>query len=88
MGRRPSLSRKGGNAILAFIVATLLGRVYDLPIIASVGGRLPPRGWLDKHALWMVGDPRLAATACAVLFVAVIVLLLAPLHRRAFHFRL
>lgn len=78
----------GGNAILAFIVSTLLGRVYDLPLIAAVDGRVPPRGWLDQQALWMLGDPRLASTACAVLFVAVIVLLLAPLHRRAFHFRL
>lgn len=78
----------GGNAILAFIVSTLLGRVYDLPIISSEGGRLPPRNWLDKQALWMIGDPHLAAIACAVLFLAVIVLLLAPLHRRAFHFRL
>lgn len=78
----------GGNAILAFIASTLLGRVYDLPVIPSEGGRLPPRGWLDKQALSMVSNPHLAATACAVLFVAAIVLLLAPLHRRAFHFRL
>ena len=78
----------GGNAILAFGASTLLGRVYDLPIIASEGSRLPPRNWLDEQALWIIGDPHLAATCCAVLFVAVIVLLLAPLHRRAFHFRL
>ena len=78
----------GDNAILAFVVSTLLGRVYDLPIIASGDGRLPPRGWLDRQALSLIGDPHLAATACAVVFVAVIVLLLAPLHRRAFHFRL
>ena len=78
----------GGNAILAFIVSTLLGRFYDLPIVPSGNSRLPPRGWLDKQALSMIGDPHLAATVCAVVFVAVIVLLLAPLHRRAFHFRL
>ena len=78
----------GGNAILAFIISTLLGRVYDLPIVPSDGEWLPPRGWLDKLALSAVRDPRVAATACAVLFVAVVVLLLTPLHRRAFHFRL
>jgi predicted acyltransferase len=78
----------GGNAILAFIASTLLGRVYDLPIIPTGNGRLPPRGWLDQHLLTVTGNPSIAATACAALFVAVIVLLLAPLHRRAFHFRL
>jgi predicted acyltransferase len=78
----------GGNAILAFIVSTLLGRLYDLPIVASQGHWLAPRSWLDMQALRIVGDPHVAATACALLFVAVIVLLLAPLHWRAVHFRL
>lgn len=78
----------GGNAILAFVVSTLLGRVYDLPVIPSGSGRLPPRGWLDGEVLRVVPEPHAAATICAVLFVAIIVLILTPLHRRAFHFRL
>lgn len=78
----------GANAILAFIVSTLLGRIYDLPLVASGGARLPLRGWLDQKLLWAVGDPHLAATGCAVLFVALIVVLLMPLQKRAMHVRL
>lgn len=78
----------GGNAVLAFIVSTLMGRVYDMPIIPSGGGAVAPRPWLNGVALRVVGDPYLASTACAVLFVAVVAALLWPLHRRAFHFRL
>lgn len=78
----------GGNAILAFIISTLLGRLYDMPVIPSDGGMIAPRPWLDSIALSVVGEPRLASIACALLFVAVVAALLWPLHRRAFHFRL
>ena len=78
----------GGNAILAFIVSTLMGRVHDMPVIASGDGVVAPRQWLNGAALRLVGEPYLASFACAVLFVTVVAGLLWPLHRRAFHFRL
>ncbi|WP_252168679.1 acyltransferase family protein [Sphingomonas morindae] len=78
----------GGNAMLAFILATLLGRIYDLPIIPTGGDYVAPREWLDLRALTLVGDAKAASLACALLFVAMILALLVPLHRRAIHFRL
>lgn len=78
----------GGNAILAFILSTLLGRVYDLPIVPSGTTMMAPRSWLNAVALGFIGDPQLASTACAVLFLAVVILALWSLHHRAFHFRL
>lgn len=78
----------GGNAILAFIVSTLIGRLYDLPVIRSGGGMVAPRPWLNGIALGITGEPYLASIACAVFFVAIVTAVLWPLHRRAFHFRL
>ena len=78
----------GGNAILAFIVSTLLGRIYDLPLLTSGGAPIALRGWLNAQALAILGDPRLASTACAALFLAVIVALIVPLYRQAIHVRL
>lgn len=78
----------GGNAILAYVVSTLLGRVYDMPIIASAGDMVAPRPWLNGIVLGVVGDPRVASTSCAVLFVAVVGAVLWPLHRRGLHVRL
>lgn len=93
VGRKPvsaltPLQVLGGNAILAFIISTLIGRLYDMPIIPSGGGMVAPRPWLNGIALGIMGEPYLASTACAVVFVAVVTALLWPLHRRAFHFRL
>ncbi len=78
----------GGNAILAFGISTLLERVYDLPIMPSKNNSLPLRGWLNGQILQMVGDPHITATICAVLVLISVILLLLPLHQRAFHFRL
>lgn len=78
----------GSNAILAFVVSTLLGRVYDLPIVPTNGGAVAPRTWLNGVSLAVLGEPYLASTACAVLFLALVTATLWPLHRRAFHFRL
>jgi predicted acyltransferase len=78
----------GGNAILAFIIATLMGRVYDMPIIMSGDGMVAPRPWLNDIALGVVGEPHLASTACAVSFVAAVTAILWSLHQRAVHFRL
>ena len=47
-----------------------MGRIYDMPIIPS-GGTVAPRPWLNGVALGMIGEPYLASTACAVLFISV-----------------
>lgn len=78
----------GANALLAFVVSTLLGRVYDMPIIPSDGGGVAPRAWLNDAALGLIGDPHLASTACAVSFTALVGALLWPMHRRGIHLRL
>lgn len=75
----------GANAILAFIVSTLIGRLYGLPFGAD---RVTPQGWLNGVALGLVGEPNLASLLCAVLVCSLVVLLIWPLHRRAIHFRL
>jgi len=78
----------GGNAIIAFIIATLFGRVYGAPLIGSGEARTSPAAWLDHALLRVVGDPYAASFTCAVAVLALITLLLWPLHRRAIHFRL
>lgn len=78
----------GGNAILAFIIATLLGRVYGAPLIGSGNDRMSPARWLDHAVQRFVADPYLASLVCAIGVVALITLLIWPLQRRAIHFRL
>jgi predicted acyltransferase len=78
----------GGNAILAFIIATLFGRFYGAPLLGSVENRTSPAAWLDHAIERLVGDPYIASLLCAIAVLALITLLLWPLHRRAIHFRL
>ncbi|MDG2534622.1 DUF5009 domain-containing protein [Sphingomonas sp. HITSZ_GF] len=74
----------GANAILAFVVATLLGRLYGLPLL----GGATPQATLNGIMLALVGEPYFASFLCAVLVCAIVVALLWPLQRRGFHFRL
>ena len=78
----------GGNAILAFIIATLFGRVYGAPLIGAGDARMSPASWLDHGIQRFVGDPYAASLLCAAAVLALITLALWPLHRRAIHFRL
>jgi predicted acyltransferase len=78
----------GGNAILAFILSVLIGIVYGLPILTHHGARDSLQGWSNRLALGVIGDPPLASLACALFVLALILLMLWPLHRRAIHFRL
>ncbi|RZJ44788.1 MAG: DUF1624 domain-containing protein [Brevundimonas sp.] len=79
----------GGNAILAFIVSTLLGRLYGFPFLPVADAtHRTPQGWLNARMLSVFGEPHWASFVCAVLMVTVVTLILAPLHRRAIHFRL
>jgi len=78
----------GGNAVLAFLLSQALGRVSGFPLVPSRDGWAYPQAWADGIALRLVGDPRLASLLCAVAVLALITLILWPLHRRALHFRL
>jgi predicted acyltransferase len=77
----------GGNAILAFILSTLFGRLYGAPLIGSDDDRMAPAKWLDQAVQRVVADPYLSSLICAVAVLALITLLIWPLHRRAIHFR-
>jgi predicted acyltransferase len=78
----------GGNAILAFVIATLFGRLYGAPLLGSVDNRTSPAAWLDHAIQRFVGDPYIASLSCAIVVLTMVTLLLWPLHRRAIHFRL
>jgi len=78
----------GGNAIAAFVLSTLLGRLYDLPMLHSEEARITPRQWLWETMQSVVNDPQFAAFLCAAMFLALVALLLWPLHTRNVHLRL
>jgi len=78
----------GGNAILAFVIATLFGRLYGAPLLGTVDNRTSPAAWLDHAIQRFVGDPYIASLSCAIVVLTMVTLLLWPLHRRAIHFRL
>ncbi|KQS56543.1 hypothetical protein ASG17_05915 [Brevundimonas sp. Leaf363] len=79
----------GGNAILAFVISTLLGRLYGFPFLPTAdAAQRTPQGWLNARMLSLLGEPHWASFACAVLMVAVMTLILVPLHRRSIHVRL
>jgi predicted acyltransferase len=78
----------GGNAVLAFLLSQLLGRLAGFPLIPSGGEWQFPAAWMNGLMLRLVGDAKLASLLCALGVLALITLLLLPLHRRAIHFRL
>lgn len=78
----------GGNAILAFVLSTLLGQFSGLPILREAGATVTPQKWGNDLALGIITDPYLASLACALAVLALITLALWPLERRGIHFRL
>lgn len=77
----------GGNAILAFVISTVLGRIDGFAFIPTADGPKFPQQWLDERVLRVVGDPGLASFLCALAVLALVTAILWPLHRRAIHFR-
>jgi predicted acyltransferase len=75
----------GGNAILAFTLSILLGVFAGLPF-GNAG--VTPQVWGNRIALGIIPDPYLASYACALAILALITLILWPLHRRGLHLRL
>jgi predicted acyltransferase len=75
----------GGNAILAFVLATLLGRLYGFPLLRD--GESPQHA-INALSLRAVSDPYLASLVCAFAMLVVVTVMVWPLHRRAIHVRL
>ena len=77
----------GANAVLAFTISIAIGAFAGLPI-ETAEGPISPQGWGDRLALRLIPDEYLASLACALAILALITLMIWPLHRRAIHFRL
>ena len=78
----------GGNAILAFVLSSLLSIFGELALLpAADGTRISPQHWGFETAQRFIADPYLASFACALGVLAVVTMLLAPLHARAIHLR-
>ena len=78
----------GCNAILAFGVATVLSRLSGFAWLRERGSLVTPQAWGDHLMLRLIREPHLASFACAVGMLALITVVLWPLHRRAIHLRL
>lgn len=78
----------GANAIAAFVLSTLVGRLYGMPVIPGAEGRVTPQAWLDGIATGLVRDPHLGSLICALLVLSLVGLMVWPLHRRGIHWRL
>jgi predicted acyltransferase len=78
----------GANAILAFLLSTLMSRFSGFPIMPEGGQRLTPQTWAYHRALAVLPEPHLASLLCALSVLALVTLLIWPLHQRAIHFRI
>jgi predicted acyltransferase len=78
----------GCNAVLAFLLSIVFTKLGGAPWFRLNGATLTAQGWGDAIARKLLPDVHLAATACAFGVLAIIVLMLWPLHRRALHVRL
>lgn len=78
----------GGNAILAFVLSSLLSIAGELRWLPGAGGAgVSPQVWGFDLAQRFIADPYLASFACALGVLALVTLLLAPLHARSIHMR-
>jgi predicted acyltransferase len=78
----------GCNAILAFLLSIVFTKLGGAPWFRLDGATVTAQGWGDGIARQLLPDVHLAATACAFGVLAIITLMLWPLHRRALHIRL
>jgi predicted acyltransferase len=75
----------GANAILAYMISELIAVFASLHLLPH-GHTL--QQWGFAQAQLLTSDLRLASLLCAVAILLLVLGLLAPLHRRAIHFRL
>ncbi|EJL24173.1 hypothetical protein PMI01_04686 [Caulobacter sp. AP07] len=80
----------GGNAILAFVMSQVLGACAGLTLQTHRAGLpdLTPQGFGFETAQRLTADPYLASFLCALAILALIIAVIAPLHRRGIHLRL
>jgi predicted acyltransferase len=78
----------GGNAVLAFLLSTLMSRLSGVSLLPEGGRLIAPQLWGYHRALDLVPDPQLASLFCAVAVLALVTAVIWPLHQRAIHFRL
>jgi predicted acyltransferase len=79
----------GGNAILAFVVSQVLGACAGLTLKHRPGvPDLTPQGFGFETAQRLTANPYLASFLCALAILALIIAVIAPLHRRGLHLRL
>ncbi len=77
----------GGNAILAFLLSTLMSRLASFAFVPAHGKAVTPQQWGNDIALSVLHDPYFASFACAVAVVTLITLVIWPLDRRGIHLR-
>ncbi|WP_026046999.1 acyltransferase family protein [Sphingomonas sp. PAMC 26621] len=78
----------GGNAVLAFLISTLMSRLSGFSLLPEGGRLIAPQLWGYHRALDLVPNPQLASFVCAVAVLALVTAAIWPLHQRAIHFRL
>jgi predicted acyltransferase len=77
----------GSNAILAFILCQLFGVLSQFALVPSADGPINPEQWGFRVASGIFADPYVASLACALGILAIIILMVAPLHRRGIYLR-
>jgi predicted acyltransferase len=77
----------GANAVIAYMVSIVCQSAQGIPIGHAPGAQTM-QWWIDRAAEAVIPDRWVASLACSLLLLGLIVLALAPLHRRAIHFRL
>lgn len=78
----------GGNAVLGFLLSIVFAKFSGAPWFRMNGATVTAQAWGDAIARQLLPDAHLAATACALGILAIIILILWPLDRRGLHFRL
>lgn len=77
----------GANAILAFVLCQLLEVISELKFVPSSSGPITPQKWGYGVAVDLIPDPYMASLACAIGILVLIILAIAPLHRRGIFLR-
>jgi predicted acyltransferase len=77
----------GGSAVVAYVVSIVCQSAAGVPL-SHAPGAPTTQGWIDHVAEAVIPDRWVASLACSLLLLGLIVLALAPLHRRGVHFRL
>ena len=78
----------GGNAVLAFLLSTLMSRISGFSLLPEGGRLIAPQLWGYHRAWGIVPNAQLASLLCAVAVLVLVTAVIWPLHRRAIHFRL